>query len=279
MQGLPLGRNRHNFDTPPQRREVLSIFLSISLSLRDSWVTAGNTGYGVRQFLQRVLSFIWYVCVCVFLCTKTCFYLPMLSVWGEQKIATTVKNCMLGRLANRSNISLSHTHTHTMMAGLWIWALASGVSRKMNPNKTRAASGRHRSSNLSVFFPCLQCEEESAVTQLPVDHRRAMKISTILFSTVDQVSAFVHFYWPVTKQYRISEAEHNCSVLLLVFSDAAFLGYLQTWVWAQTSGLSKSEFHQQALLFSTSATLNQFNFFTSSKTTHAHTWKITWAAQ
>lgn len=67
MQGLPLGRNRHNFDTPPQRRrrEVLSIFLSISLSLRDSWVTAGNTGYGVRQFLQRVLSFIWYVCVCV----------------------------------------------------------------------------------------------------------------------------------------------------------------------------------------------------------------------
>lgn len=124
------------------------------------------------------------------------------------------------------------------MAGLWIWALASGVSRKMNPNKTRAASGQHRSSNLSVFFPGLQCEEEHAVTQLPVDHRRAMKISTTLFSTVDQVSAFVHFYWPVTKQYRISEAEHNCKVLLLVFSDAAFLATckrecehrLQAWV-------------------------------------------------
>lgn len=49
----------------------LFVYFSIVYFCR---VTAGNTGYGARRFLQGVLAFTWNVCVCVFVfvCMHAC---------------------------------------------------------------------------------------------------------------------------------------------------------------------------------------------------------------
>lgn len=121
-----------------------------------------------------------------------------------------------------------YASTYTVAAGLWIWVLASDVSHQMN----RAASGRHLSPNLSVFFPGVQHEEGSAVEQLTTDHRGAIKTTLTLCSSGSSVS-FCSFYLRGNKtawdQRSTAELQHGAARLQW---RSSFRSYLEARVWA-----------------------------------------------